>query len=302
MTEGRASSWRDRPEAGTELALRVIFWVGRNMGRTVLRAILVPIAFYFFLVRGIERKASRRFLEKATGETPSASQVFRHFLTFSQVTADRLYLATGQTDKVSVHFHDLAQFQKLAEHGSGGIILAAHFGSFEAARVLGMRDTGIHVRIVLNRSVSPKLLIKLEALSSEFAESIIDPGQSAPSLALNVAEALRRGEWVGFLADRSLSEDRTVLCEFMGGQARFPLGPFLVSAAFKAPVFCIFPIYINGRYEVFLEEITRSMDIPRHGRDEALQEYVQRFAKILETYVRKAPYNWFNFYDFWTEH
>ena len=40
--------------------------------------------------------------------------------------------------------------------------------------------------------------------------------------------------------------------------------------------------------------------LDRSGRrDEALREYVQRYASLLEERVRRAPENWFNFYDFW---
>ena len=32
---------------------------------------------------------------------------------------------------------------------------------------------------------------------------------------------------------------------------------------------------------------------------EALQAAANRYAGLLEKYARMAPYNWFNFYDFW---
>ncbi len=38
-------------------------------------------------------------------------------------------------------------------------------------------------------------------------------------------------------------------------------------------------------------------DQPRPGAP--LKAYVQRYAERLEHYARKAPDNWFNFYDFW---
>jgi predicted LPLAT superfamily acyltransferase len=301
MSAAERSSWRDRPEAGTAMAMRLIIWIGRAMGRKVLRIILVPVALYFFLVRGTERKASREFLERATGKPPSVWQIYRHFLTFAEVTADRIYLMTDAANKVPVNFNNLTRLRKVRPSSKGGIILAAHLGSFEAARILGTKRSGIEMRIVLDRSINQRFLNSLEALDSDFAEKIIDTGQSAPSLALKVAETLQRGEWVGFLADRFISEDRSTQCEFMGREARFPLGPFLIAAAIKAPIYCIFPLYINGTHEVYFEEITDSLDIPRRGRDEEIKKYVQNYASLLEKYARRAPYSWFNFYDFWAE-
>jgi predicted LPLAT superfamily acyltransferase len=40
--------------------------------------------------------------------------------------------------------------------------------------------------------------------------------------------------------------------------------------------------------------------LPRNSREQALRDVVGRFAERLEHYVRLAPYNWFNFYDFWS--
>jgi predicted LPLAT superfamily acyltransferase len=39
--------------------------------------------------------------------------------------------------------------------------------------------------------------------------------------------------------------------------------------------------------------------LPRDSRERTLQAYAQRFATRLEHFVRLAPDNWFNFYDFW---
>jgi len=37
----------------------------------------------------------------------------------------------------------------------------------------------------------------------------------------------------------------------------------------------------------------------RRNREADLEKWVRRYAERLEYYCRLAPYNWFNFYDFW---
>ena len=39
--------------------------------------------------------------------------------------------------------------------------------------------------------------------------------------------------------------------------------------------------------------------MPRQQRAQAVLALIQRYAGRLEHYTRIAPYNWFNFYDFW---
>jgi len=39
--------------------------------------------------------------------------------------------------------------------------------------------------------------------------------------------------------------------------------------------------------------------IERHNRRERLGELIQAYARRLQHHACDAPYNWFNFYDFW---
>jgi predicted LPLAT superfamily acyltransferase len=48
------------------------------------------------------------------------------------------------------------------------------------------------------------------------------------------------------------------------------------------------------------EPFENLIDLPRGAREEALHACVARYAARLEHHCRLAPYNWFNFYDFWS--
>ena len=50
------------------------------------------------------------------------------------------------------------------------------------------------------------------------------------------------------------------------------------------------------RFEAFADVQANEAD----GRTEAVQRQVQRYADWLARSCHAAPYNWFNFYDFWT--
>lgn len=292
-------AWRRRPEAGTLLGIRFLEWIALFLGRHVLHLVLGPVTLYFLLLRRAERRASRAFLTRVTGRPASHAQVLRHFLTFARVTADRIFFLAGRDDRVPVRLHGAEALRRLVDDGRGGIFLAAHLGSFEAARAVGVQHPGVVMRIVLDRSVSRKLMRRLEAVNPEFGRAVIDTEQSAAGLGLKIAESLGRGEWVGFLADRYRPGDRVTTCEFLGAPAKFPLGPFMIAAAFRVPVVFIFPVYARGRYEVHVEVLSESFSVPRQGRQALLGAVVQHFADRLAEHARRAPYNWFNFYDFW---
>jgi predicted LPLAT superfamily acyltransferase len=73
----------------------------------------------------------------------------------------------------------------------------------------------------------------------------------------------------------------------------------LIASVLRAPVVIVFSLYLDGAYEVICEPFSDAFHLPREGREQALQENVQRYADRLALHAERAPYNWFNFYDFW---
>jgi predicted LPLAT superfamily acyltransferase len=61
-----------------------------------------------------------------------------------------------------------------------------------------------------------------------------------------------------------------------------------------------FGLYLGGRrYAIHFEPFAEELRIGRRDRGAQLQPWIGRYAARLEHYCRLAPYNWFNFYDFW---
>jgi predicted LPLAT superfamily acyltransferase len=59
-------------------------------------------------------------------------------------------------------------------------------------------------------------------------------------------------------------------------------------------------LYLGGnRYAVHFEPLADFSDTPRAERPAAVRAAVERYAALLERHCKAAPYNWFNFYDFW---
>ena len=87
---------------------------------------------------------------------------------------------------------------------------------------------------------------------------------------------------------------------FLGREAVFPAGPILLANALKVPVVLFFGLYMGGnRYQEHFELFADEINLGRASRPAELQAWVTRYAARLEHYCRLAPYNWFNFFDFW---
>ncbi|MFP4905561.1 hypothetical protein ACLFKT_41955, partial [Paraburkholderia sp. BR14261] len=107
----------------------------------------------------------------------------------------------------------------------------------------------------------------------------------------------------GMLADRTLLADDAATMRrmaFLGEPAAFPLGPLYMAAMLKRPVLFMTGLYRGGnRYDVHFETLADFTDVPRESRQRAIDAALVRYVTLLDRYCRLAPYNWFNYYDFW---
>lgn len=295
------TSWKTQRERGSRRLMQLITWITLKLGRPAGRLLLYPICFYFVAFSVCAREASRGYLARVQEKPVRWRDIFAHYHSFAATILDRVYLLSGQHRYFDVQvYHAEALYEALRE-GRGCILLGSHLGSFEVLRALGMFERNLAVNVLMHDDHAEKLNSVLHGLHPDIRPRIIPLGQ--PDTLLRVKECVERGEIVGILGDRAFDEDKTVICRFMGESAAFPQGPLLLASILQAPVVLFFGLYHGGkRYEVRFERFADRIVVDRKRRATDLQPWVQRYADRLEHYCRLAPFNWFNFYDFWKAH
>jgi predicted LPLAT superfamily acyltransferase len=295
---GRRPEWVERPERGSRLAVLVLSWLTLKLGRPVGRALLYPICAYFVLFSPRARRASAEYLRRVLGRRPGLGDVFRHYHAFASTAHDRIYFLAGKYSTFEVTLSAPAGLLARLRQGRGCILLGAHLGSFEVLRARSVSDRMPPVSVLMHLDNTEKANSVLHRLAPGIESRIIPLG--GPASLLRVRECLARGEIVGMLGDRAWRNERSCSCEFLGGQARFPLGPWLLAGLLEAPVVLCFGLYLGGRrYEVHLEPFADAIPLESRSREAAVRPWVERYAHRLEHYCRLAPHNWFNFYDYW---
>ena len=264
------------------------------------KTLLLPITGYFLLTAPRQRRASRRYLERVLGRSPTWWDVARHIHCFAATILDRVFLLSGRFDQLEIRIHNLEVLLERARDGRGCILLGSHLGSFEVLRALAVKQSDLRVKVLMYPNHNQTITRLLDALDPAVAETVIPLG--TPDVLLRLHEALEDHSMVGILGDRVTANDRQVSCRFLGAEARFPAGPVLIAAATGAPVVLFFGLYRGGRrYDVHFELLAERIQIDRQQRMPAAQAWTQRYVERLEFHARAAPYNWFNFYDFWDD-
>jgi KDO2-lipid IV(A) lauroyltransferase len=176
------------------------------------------------------------------------------------------------------------------EAGGGLVLLTAHLGNWELGG-----------RLLASRLRRPTHVV-VAAEADPGVERFLRGGDSpvrfvrlgAPTAMVGLVTALRRGELVALQGDRALGTRGDTPVEFFGAPAPFPRGPFVLARAAGVPVLPSFCLLDRGRrYRVVMAPPIR---VAAGGEDEALVRWVG----VLESAVRRAPEQWFNFYDVWS--
>ncbi|MHB1403638.1 MAG: LpxL/LpxP family acyltransferase [Thiobacillus sp.] len=292
------AEWATRPERSNRTMLRLMAWISLRLGRAPARFVLAGVSLYFLLFAPAAKAASRAYLRRALGRAPTFADVFRHFYSFASTIHDRIFLLNGRFDLFQVEVHGEDVIQDVLSAGRGAILMGAHLGSFEVVRAIGRQQPGLRVAMVMYEENARKLNAVLAAINPAAVQDIIPLGQLDSML--RVQACLDEGMVLGVLGDRTLGGEPTLRVPFLGADAEFPLGPMRLAAMLKRPVLFMSGLYLGGnRYAIRFERLADFSALERSGRDAAIQGAVAAYAACLERHCRAAPYNWFNFFDFW---
>jgi predicted LPLAT superfamily acyltransferase len=301
-----AAPWSTTRERSNKLALQLMAWIAVHLGRRIARLVLVPITWYFLLFSPGPKRQTRRYLRRALGREPGWAEHYRQVHAFASVALDRVYLARGDLSMFDIQVHGGDLVHSLLAEGRGAFMLGAHIGSFEALHAMGKGEQ-LPVAMVMFPDNARMIHGVLQAIAPHLALEIIPIGRRGSALAIR--DWLDKGGLVGVLGDRVLPgnngpRSENVALPFLGTPAQFNDGPLRLAMLLRRKVLFMVGLYLGGnRYDVRFElmaDFSQPETDPARREAQlhaALQDYVAR----LEALCREAPYNWFNFHDFWNE-
>lgn len=279
--------------------IRLVFWLATFFGRWPARQLVRLVGAWYARFDARAAAASRDWLRRVHGSEPTRADVRRHITTFAQAALDRIFLLQGRTGALEFTRTGNENLEQLVANGQGAILLGAHLGSFEAMRG-GAEEEEFPVWIVGHFENARMINELLAQIAPDMAGRVIHVGSDPIGFALDVKAKVDDGGMVAILGDRVGLNDKSIEVPFFGEQARFPTGPFLLASTLRCPVYLVFGLYTEpNRYDLFCEPFAERIVLPRGRREQALRDVVERYAGRLAHYARRAPNNWFNFYDFW---
>jgi len=307
ITADRGQHWAQIHEFSFLAGMRLLYWLARIFGRWPFRLALYPVLLWYLITKPAARLASKQYLKRLSSFSPAHAidcgliGVLRHFASFGESILDKMLLWSGSFEVDSVKFYGLDLIVNQIAAQRGGILLCCHLGNLELCRVLSKRQAGLKLTVLLHTKHAVRFNQLLARLDPDSQLNLMQVTEVSPAAAALLAAKIAQGEFIAIAGDRIpvSTNPRTALASFLGEAAPFPIGPYVLASLFQCPMYLLFSLHIEERWEIHFELFRESIRLPRRRRAEALAALVAAYATRLEFFCTRAPLEWFNFYDFW---
>lgn len=304
----RKSAWHEKKEHGSRLALQALLWLYKLGGRALLEVLLYPVIFYFWIKDPEARRNSKKYLFRLAQcypevTIPSRAPTYWHFHRFGQKIISSLQAWMGEYDGLDIDWHGREMIFELIDRGQGGIVLSAHIGCLEVCRATHKQQEGLAITPLMYLENARVFRNFLAEINPESTCTVLPIESLNAGVAMAIQKRIAQGEFFAILADRQApgTPGRSLEVPFLNHPSRLPEGAFALAMALECPTFTFFTIYNEEKkcYQAFWEKLVIQRPQGRKERRACLQELAEEFARRMERMCRKAPLQWFNFFDFW---
>jgi len=289
-------SWEGKTRGGV-LGYKIFVWTLRNLGISFAYFLLFFVVAYFMFSTGKAFRAIYRYFHERMnyGKLKSLFSIYRNYYVFGQILLDKLAMLAGFQQKFSFDFEGEEYLRQME---NGGLLISGHAGNWEIAGQLLVRLEK-RINILMYDAEHQKIKGYLaEVLRRNVNFIIIKEDYSHLQ---EIKEAFSKGEIIAMHGDRYIEGNKTLITDFLGKPAAFPLGPVNLAARFNVPASYVFAVKeTRSHYHFYatpLQHIEFSNNLKK--RDAILSDAVKKFVDAFETVVYKYPLQWFNYYDFW---
>lgn len=304
----KARHWAQMGESTFVLGIWLLYWVHRLLGRWPFRLCLYPVVTVHWLARPLVRESSLEYLarlESATGvlgKQPGWRESLRHVAAFAETMLDKLLAVSGRYRFEHVRTEGREEFYEVAKGGRGGVIVTAHMGCLELCRAMAEKRGEVKLNILVHTRHAEQFNRVLKRLNPENDFRLMEVTDMGPATAVALNERVAAGEFVVIAGDRiPVSASQTVSVDFLGHPAPFPVGPYVLAALLKCPLYLLGCIHEGRGYTIRFECLAERVELPRGRREAALSGYARLYAERLTALLKRSPLDWFNFFPFWIQ-
>lgn len=310
--------WADTKEVvSSNKPLKFLLLLFKIFPRFVVHIFAFPVGFFYYLFSARARRECRLYQKQLKsftgGKVPGKIRPAAQIISFSLCVLEKMegWLGKVQYKNLISGERDLQPLIDQLEQGKGAVLVGSHLGNMELLRSLSsFNRTGVNreisVTTIMESKATEQFNKTIEEINPGAAMNVVDPSDITPDTMIFLQEQIENGGLVVFAADRTSARSRlrTIRKSFLGKEADFPYGVFLLCVLLKAPVYYVFglrakTLSIFPKNYMFVEKSAVDIEVPRSKREECISNLCEEYVRTLERYCVDFPFQWYNFYNFW---
>lgn len=290
-----ATEWEGKSK-GTLLGYKLYIFFLSTFGIGTAYFILRFVVTYYFLFSFKSSRAIYYYFNRRRKypKLKSVFSIYKSYYMLGRVLTDRVAISTQFKDKFTYTHDGIEHIDHLLKQNKGGILISAHVGNFEIAHYfLQDRYSISKIFMVTTHAEHANIKAYMDGIVMESTMKFIVVHKDMSHI-FEIHNALDQGGLVVFTGDRYLPETKILSQEFLGKEANFPLGPYLLASRLKVPVLFVYVMKGPQRhYNLYARQAIAKARDPQA----LLKEYTESVEWVLEKY----PLQWFNYFDFWKD-
>ncbi|WP_440683753.1 LpxL/LpxP family acyltransferase [Cysteiniphilum halobium] len=307
--EPQNAHWSKRLEKGSIIGLKLTLWTVKFFGRRFAYILTYPVVWYFYLSSRKSRQAINRYCQNVQAYAKArhmdiSVKPLPIFINFGKSLVDKIAVWNGQITRKNLNFANRHELIERIDQKKGTIIFTAHLGTIEVMRAISNSYPNSRINALVFNQHAQKFNDALSQINPSSQLSLISISHFDMTLAMQLQQKMDQGEILIIACDRTpathiTNNRRTIKAKFLGKNAYFPQGGFLLAHLLKVPVYTMLCLKNGKQFDVIFKPFAKLIKLPRNIRDERLTDYVQQYSDFLGEYCLKYSTQWFNFFDFW---
>lgn len=310
--------WSEEKEAiKTNKPLKLVLFLLKVLPSALVHVVCYPVAFFYFLFSAYGRKFSlgyqKQLREFTNGRVPPKINAFKQILNFSLCIMEKMegWLGKVSFDRIRLQNDDMGDMVERLKRGESSILMVSHSGNMELMRsmqdyITGLCGRKVPVCIIMDMKMSENFAQTLKEINPKYSSNVIDASDFGPDSVIQLQEQIEQGALIVAAGDRTSinNRDKVIKKNFLGREAKFPYGVFLIPALVKLPVYFMFGMrskmsVFNPQYNIYIEKSKVDFNCKRTEREKCIEECCGEFVEKLQKFCIMYPYQWYNFFNFW---
>ncbi len=296
------SQWKGTTGGMPWMQRSLVTILGHTDQRIVYAFVALIVPFYMLFAH-FGYIAQYRFFRQRFGESPLKAfwHVYVNHFRFGQIIIDRFAVYGGRKFRFEMEGYE--DLWKVVESKPEGFVqMSSHTGNYELAGYsLKCENKRMNALVFLGETETV-----MKNRNKVFTPNNITMVPVMPDMShiFTLNTALSDGEIVSMPGDRIFGSQKALNCQFLGQDAKFPLGPFSLAVARDCAALAVFVLKKDWQtYHIIIKDLTegyKQVDAEQLTKKSVRQQALaDEFARQLETVVRMYPTQWFNYFDFW---